>query len=60
MGKRQEKHKRNAKWVWVALDPVSKLFLAFVVGDRSLPTAQRLIHAVVQVLASGCVPLFYE
>lgn len=58
MGKRQEKHKRNAKWVWVALDPVSKLFLAFVVGDRSLPTAQRLIHAVAQVLASGCVPLF--
>ncbi|MHA2313621.1 MAG: hypothetical protein ACXADF_19275 [Candidatus Thorarchaeota archaeon] len=58
MGKRQEKHKRNAKWVWVALDPVSKLFLAFVVGDRSLPTAQLLIHAVVQVLALGCVPLF--
>jgi len=58
MGRRQEKHKRNAKWVWVALDPVSKLFLAFVVGDRSLPTAQLLIHAVVQVLALGCVPLF--
>ena len=58
MGKRQEKHKRNANWVWVALDPVSKLFLAFVVGDRSLDTAQLLIHAVVQVLALGCVPLF--
>jgi IS1 family transposase len=58
MGRRQEKHKRNANWVWVALDPVSKLFLAFVVGDRSLDTAQLLIHAVVQVLALGCVPLF--
>jgi IS1 family transposase len=58
MGKRQDKDKRNANWVWVALDPVSKLFVAFVVGDRSLSTAQLLIHAVVQVLALGCVPLF--
>ena len=58
MGKRQEKDKRNANWVWVALDPVSKLFLAFVVGDRSLQTAQSLIHAVVNVLSLGCVPLF--
>ena len=58
MGKRQKKDKRNANWVWVALDPVSKLFLAFVVGDRSLSTAQLLIHAVVGVLALGCVPLF--
>ena len=58
IGKRQEKHKRNSSWVWVALDPVSKLFLAFVVGDRSLQTAQSLIHAVVGVLALGCVPLF--
>lgn len=58
MGKRQEKgkRKRNANWVWVALDPVSNLFLAFVVGDRSLPATQLLIHAVVQVLALGCVP----
>jgi len=66
MGKREEKHKRNANWVWVAVDPVSKLFLAFVVGDRSVNTAQLLIHAVlpllggtrVSVLALGCVPLF--
>ena len=58
MGKRQEKHKRNANWVWVASDPVSKLFLAFVVGDRSLQTAQLLIHSVVGVLSLGCVPLF--
>ena len=58
MGRRQKKHKRNSRWVWAALDPVNKLFLAFVVGDRSLDTAQLLIHDVVQVLAPGCVPLF--
>jgi IS1 family transposase len=58
LGRRQKKDKRNTRWVWAAVDPVSKLFLSFVVGDRSLNTAQLLIHAVVLVLAWGCVPLF--
>ena len=58
LGLRQKKDKRNSCWVWTAIDPVSKLFMAFVVGDRSLNTAQLLIHAVVHVLALGCVPLF--
>jgi hypothetical protein len=42
----------------VALDPVSKLLIAYVVGDRSLESGQLLIHGVAQVLAVGCVPLF--
>jgi IS1 family transposase len=58
MGRRQKKHERNSRWVWAALDPVNKLFLSFVVGDRSLGTAQLLIHDVVQILGPGCVPLF--
>jgi len=58
LGLRQEKSMRNCRWVWSAVDPVSKLFLAFVVGGRSLDTALLLIHAVVGMLASGCVPLF--
>ncbi len=58
LGLRQKKDERNSRWVWAAVDPVSKLFLSFVVGDRSLDTAQLLIHAVVQVLTAGCVPLF--
>jgi transposase-like protein/IS1 family transposase len=45
-------------WVWTAVDPFSKLWLATVVGDRSLAMAQLLIHAVVIVLAPGVVPLF--
>jgi transposase-like protein len=45
-------------WVWAAIDPVSKLFLATVVGERSLASAQSLIHAVVSTLATGIVPLF--
>jgi IS1 family transposase len=49
---------RSPHWVWVALDPVSKLLVVLDVGDRTLAMAQRLVHQVVQVLAPGCVPLF--
>src|SRR3989441_353110 len=49
---------RSPHWVWVALDPVTKLLLAIDVGDRTLAMAQGVVHQVVQVLAPGCVPLF--
>jgi IS1 family transposase len=53
-----ERLERSPHWVWVAMDPESKLLLAIDVGDRTLAMAQRVVHQVVQVLASGCVPLF--
>jgi IS1 family transposase len=49
---------RSPQWVWVALDPESKLVLAIDVGDRTLAMAQRLVHQVAQVLAPDCAPLF--
>ena len=49
---------RSPHWVWVAIDPVSKLLLTIDVGDRTLAMAQSVVHQVVQVLAPGCVPLF--
>src|SRR6266705_3759729 len=49
---------RSPHWVWVALDPVTKLLLAIDVGNRTLAMAQGVVHQVVQVLAPGCVPLF--
>jgi IS1 family transposase/transposase-like protein len=49
---------RGTRWVWAGVDPVSKLLLATVVGDRSLATAQLLIHAIAVLLAPGCIPLF--
>jgi IS1 family transposase len=48
----------SARWVWVALDPESKLLLAIDVGERTLAMAQRLVHHVAQVLAPDCAPLF--
>jgi IS1 family transposase len=45
-------------WLWTAMDPVSKLLLVALVGQRSLAVAQTVIHLVKQRLAPGCLPLF--
>jgi IS1 family transposase len=49
---------RSPQWVWVAMDPESKLVLAIDVGERTLALAQRVVHHVAQVLAPDCAPLF--
>lgn len=49
---------RRPRWVWTAVDPVSKLFIHVAIGDRCLAMAQRFVHQVVHRLAPGCHPLF--
>ena len=49
---------RYPHWVWTAMDPVSKLIVAWDVGPRTQAMAQRLVHQVKQVLAPACAPLF--
>src|SRR4029453_17436187 len=49
---------QSPQWVWVAMDPESKLLLAIEVGHRTLAMAQRVVHQVAQVLAPDCAPLF--
>ena len=60
LGKRDElaPQKRNTRWVWSATDPESKLWLGFLIADRSLESAQVFIHRVSQLLAPDCVPFF--
>jgi len=53
-----ERLERSPRWVWVAMDPESKLLLAIDVGNRTLAMAQRFVHHVAQVLAPDCAPLF--
>jgi IS1 family transposase len=53
-----ERLERAPQWVWVAMDPESKVLLALDVGDRTLAMAQRVVHQVAQVLAPDCAPLF--
>jgi IS1 family transposase len=48
---------RSPQWVWVAMDPESKLLLAIDVGNRTLAMAQRVVHQVAQVVAPDCAPL---
>jgi IS1 family transposase len=51
--KTSEPFPRSPAWVWVAIDPVSKLLLALDVGERTLAMAQRLVHRVMQVVGTG-------
>src|SRR2546422_1075386 len=53
-----ERLERMSQWVWVAMDPESKLLLAIEVGNRTRAMAQRVVHHVVQLLAPDCAPLF--
>jgi IS1 family transposase len=53
-----ERLEQSPQWVWVAMDPESKLLLAIDVGDRTLAMAQRFVHHVAQLLAPDCAPLF--
>lgn len=49
---------RSPPWVWVAMDPESKVLLTIDVGNRTLAMPQRVVHHVAQVLAPDCTPLF--
>src|SRR5499433_1643973 len=53
-----ERLERAPQWVWVAMDPESKLLLVIGVGNRTLAMAQCVVHQVAQVLAPDCAPLF--
>src|SRR3989454_1108498 len=53
-----ERLERSPQWVWVAMDPESKLLLAIDVGNRTLAMAQRFVHHVAQLLAPDCAPRF--
>ena len=52
-----ERLERAPQWVWVAMDPESKLLLVIGVGNRTLAMAQCVVHQVAQVLAPDCAPL---
>jgi IS1 family transposase len=49
---------RAPHWVWVAMEPESKLLLTIEVGERTLAMAQAVLHQVAVLLAPDCLPLF--
>jgi len=52
---------RNSKqvlWLWLAIDPCTKILPALHLGPRTQNMAHMLIHSLRQLLAPGCLPLF--
>ena len=45
-------------WLWLAIDPLTKMIPVLELGPRTQKTAHVLIHSLRQSLASGCLPLF--
>ena len=45
-------------WLWLALDPRTKLIPALALGPRTQHTGHSLVHALRAVLAPACIPLF--
>lgn len=50
--------KGHEVWIWIACDAQTKVMAAVQVGPRTQILAHALLHALVPVLAAGCVPLF--
>ncbi len=45
-------------WLWVAVDPRSKIVPAVHLGARTQASAHALVHALSRTLAPGCTPAF--
>jgi hypothetical protein len=45
-------------WLWLAIDPLTKIVPVLHLGPRTQHMARLLIHSLRQILAPGCLPLF--
>jgi hypothetical protein len=45
-------------WLWLAIDPCTKILPVFQLGPRTQTMAHLLIHSLRERLAPGCLPLF--
>jgi transposase-like protein len=45
-------------WLWLAIDPLTKLIPVLHLGPRTQHMAHTVIHSLRQILAPGCLPLF--
>ncbi len=49
---------REVLWLWLAIDPLTKILPVLQLGPRTQHMAHRVIHSLRQLLAPGCIPLF--
>ncbi len=45
-------------WLWLVIDPTTKLLPVLHLGLRTQDAAHRVIHSLRHILAPGCLPLF--
>jgi len=45
-------------WLWLAIDPLTKIIPVLQLGPRTQNVAHMVIHSLRQLLAPGCLPLF--
>jgi IS1 family transposase len=45
-------------WLWLAIDPCTKILPVLHLGPRTQHMAHRVIHSLREILAPGCLPLF--
>jgi IS1 family transposase len=45
-------------WLWLALDPRTKLLPVLHLGPRTQDAAHSVVHSLRHILAPGCIPLF--
>jgi IS1 family transposase len=49
---------QHVLWLWLAIDPLTKIVPVLQLGPRTQNVAHRVIHSLRQILAPGCLPLF--
>jgi IS1 family transposase len=52
------RRRAHVVWLWVAVEPRSKIVPVLHLGARTQASAHALIHALRQALAPGCLPVF--
>ena len=49
---------KHVLWLWLAIDPRTKILPALQLGPRTQNMAHLLIHTLRESLAPGCLPIF--
>jgi IS1 family transposase/transposase-like protein len=49
---------RQVLWLWMAIDPLTKILPVLQLGPRTQHMAHTVIHSLRELLAPGCLPLF--
>jgi IS1 family transposase/transposase-like protein len=49
---------KQVLWLWLAIDPCTKILPVLSLGPRTQHMAHLLIHSLRQMLVPGCLPLF--